>query len=121
MQRILLVEDHAWFRQTLASLFAREHGFLVEQAGSFFEARRMIRLKGRYDATVVDLGLPDGDGVQIVRELRETVPSVCVVVLTISVDPRKNAEAFEAGADEVLSKVTPLQEIVAAVGRLLTS
>ena len=121
MKRILLVEDHAWFRQTLTSLLGAKHGLLVEQAGSFFEGRRLLRIKGRYDATVVDLGLPDGDGVQIVRELREAVPSGAIVVLTISVDPRKIDEAFEAGADEVLSKVTPLREIVATVGHLVAS
>ena len=121
MRRILLVEDHAWFRHTLASLLGAEHGLLVEQAGSFFEARRLLRIKGRYDAMVVDLGLPDGDGVQIVRELREAVPSGAIVVLTISVDSRKIDEAFEAGAHEVLSKVTPLREIVATVGRLVAS
>jgi two-component system, NarL family, response regulator DevR len=120
VRRILLVEDHAWFRQTLASLLATEHqGLLVEQAGSFFEGRRLIRIKGRYDVMVVDLGLPDGDVVQIVRELREAVPSGAIVILTISVDPRKIDEAFEAGADEVLSKVTPLREIVATVERFV--
>jgi DNA-binding NarL/FixJ family response regulator len=119
VKRILLVEDHAWFRQTLTSLLGAKHGLLVEQAGSFFEGRRLLRIKGRYDAMVVDLGLPDG--VQIVRELREAVPSGAIVVLTISVDPRKIDEAFEAGADEVLSKVTPLREIVATVGHLVAS
>ena len=122
MRRILLVEDHAWFRQALASLLATEHeGFLAEQAGSFFEARRLLRIKGRYDAMVVDLGLPDGEGVRIVRGLREAVPSGAMVVLTISVDLRKIDEAFEAGADEVLSKVTPLREIVATLERLVAS
>ena len=121
MRRVLLVEDHAWFRQTLALLLGTQHGLLVEQAGSFFEARRLIRIKGRYDASVVDLGLPNGDGVQIVRELREAVPTVAIVVLTISVDPRKIEEALRAGADEVLSKASPLPEIVATIVRLVAS
>ncbi len=121
MRRILLVEDHAWFRQILALLLSTHQGLLVEQAGTFFEARRLIRIRGRYHASVVDLGLPDGDGVQIVRELREAVPTVAIVVLTISVDARKIEEALEAGADEVLSKVSPLPEIVATIVRLVAS
>jgi DNA-binding NarL/FixJ family response regulator len=70
---------------------------------------------------VVDLGLPDGDGVQIVRELREAVPSVVIVVLTISIDPRRIDEALEAGADEVLSKASPVREIVARILHLVVS
>ena len=121
MRRILLVEDHVWFRQILALLLSTQHGLLVEQAGSFFEARRLIRIKGRYVASVVDLGLPDGDGVQIVRELRKAVPSVVIVVLTISVDARNIEEALEAGADEVLSKASPLREIIATIVHLVPS
>ncbi len=121
MRRILLVEDHAWFRQILALLLSTHQGLLVEQAGTFFEARRLIRIRGRYHASVVDLGLPDGDGVQIVRELREAVPSVVIVVLTISVDPRRIDEALEAGANEVLSKASPVREIVARILHLVVS
>ncbi len=59
--RVLLVEDHAAFREALAFLLGREPDIeVVAQAGSLAEARKAI--DGRLDVAVVDLGLPDGDG-----------------------------------------------------------
>ena len=65
MQRILLVEDHASFRQTLAFIFEQEPDFeVVAQAGSVAEARReMSGLKA--DVGVIDLSLPDGEGTDL--------------------------------------------------------
>ena len=72
------------------------------------------------DTEQIDLVF-ESDGVQIVRELREAVPSVVIVVLTISIDPRRIDEALEAGADEVLSKASPVREIVARILHLVVS
>ena len=59
MNRVLLVDDHATFREPLSFMFDRESEFeVVEQAGSLEEARR--KLEG-IDLAVVDLNLPDGD------------------------------------------------------------
>lgn len=115
---MLLVEDHRPFRQALALVLGLE-GLPVEvdQAGSLSAAARLVRLKDGYDAAIVDLGLPDGDGLELVRELRSISPGTAVAGLTVSLDPEDHAEALEAGA-EVLSKEGPLPEIVAAVGRL---
>ena len=64
--RILLVEDHASFRQALAFMFNREEQFsVVGQAGSLAEAREAA---SEADVAVVDLGLPDGDGIDLVEE-----------------------------------------------------
>ena len=60
MNRVLLVEDHATFREPLAFMFGREPEFeVVAQAGSLAEARGML---GGIDLAVVDMDLPDGDG-----------------------------------------------------------
>lgn len=119
MRRVLLVEDHRPFRRALALVLGLEGLPVgVDQAGSVSEAARLVRLGEAYDAAVVDLGLPDGDGLDFVRELRRISPSTAVAVLTVSVDPEDRAGALEAGAAEVLSKQMPLPEIVAAIGRL---
>ncbi len=62
MIRVLLVEDHAAFREALAFLLNREPDLEVAaQAGSLAEARKALP-QGGFDVAVVDLGLPDGDG-----------------------------------------------------------
>src|SRR5215204_3507579 len=74
--RLLLVEDHASFREATASVFEREPGFeVVGQAGSLAEARKMLEDgASEADVALVDLGLPDGYGGDLIKELRAADP-----------------------------------------------
>ena len=75
MHRILLVEDHASFRQTLAYVFDQQPDFqVVAQAGSLAEARRTMDGSETADLGVIDLSLPDGEGTDLIAELREANP-----------------------------------------------
>jgi DNA-binding NarL/FixJ family response regulator len=113
---ILLVEDHASFRQALAFMFEREPEFsVVAQAGSVEEARRAT---DDVDVAVVDLGLPDGDGIELVEEFSTSEPKIASLVLSASLEPARFASAVEAGAAGVLHKSASIKEIVDAVRRL---
>jgi DNA-binding NarL/FixJ family response regulator len=118
MQRLVLVEDHASFRQTLAFVFDQEPDFdVVAQAGSLAEARRVMR--GREaDLGVIDLTLPDGEGVELIEDLREANPHFAALVLTASLDELDHARAVEAGAAGVLHKSADVAEIMEAARRL---
>lgn len=115
--RVLLIEDHASFRQAMAFMFDRKPNFtVVGQAGSLAEGYEVLRkLPGRVDIAVVDIGLPDGRGIELIRELSRTQPGVTTLVLSASLDPTEFAEAVEAGASGVLHKSSTLSEIVDAV------
>ena len=117
--RILLVEDHASFRQALAFMFEREEEFVVSgQAGSLAEARALLRkLPDEVDVAVVDLALPDGDGYGLIEELSFR-PGVMTLVLSASLEPARFARAVEAGASGVLHKSAAIGEILDAVRRL---
>ncbi len=120
LTRILLVEDHASFRQALAFMFEREPEFkVIEQASTLAEARRLSgeSLKD-VDVAVVDLGLPDGDGLNLIEDFSSSVPKITTLVLSASLEPGRLARAVEAGAAGVLHKSTPIKEIVEAVRRL---
>ena len=118
MQRLLLVEDHASFRQTLALVFDQQPDFeVVGQAGSLDEARQLMR--GREaDMGVIDLALPDGEGVELIEELCEANPEFAALVLTASLDRAEHARAIEAGAAGVLHKSADVDEILDAARRL---
>ncbi len=120
MQRLLLVEDHVSFRQTLALVFEGEPDFeVVAQAGSVAEARRVMGGR-KADLGVVDLSLPDGEGIELIEELREANPLFTALVLTASLDKAEHARAVEAGAAGVLHKSADVDEILGATRRLAT-
>jgi DNA-binding NarL/FixJ family response regulator len=113
---VLLVDDHATVRDALASTFEEEQSLeVVAQAGSLAEARRML---GEIDVAVVDLGLPDGYGGDLIREFREANPHAQALVLSASLDRTEIARAVEAGAAGVLHKTAHLEEVVEEVRRL---
>ncbi len=114
--RILLVEDHASLRQAVASMLEREPGFtVVGQAGSVAEARQMLN---GADVAIVDLGLPDGYGGELIKELRALNPQAQALVLSASLDKPQIARAVECGAAGVLHKAAGMDEIADAVRRL---
>jgi DNA-binding NarL/FixJ family response regulator len=114
--RIVLVEDHAVVREAIAAAFEREPDFeVVGQAGSLAEARRFIE---DVDVAVIDLGLPDGDGADLIDELRTVNPRAEALVLTASLDRADIARAVERGAAATFNKAAHLDEIVHAARRL---
>jgi two-component system nitrate/nitrite response regulator NarL len=118
MQRILLVEDHTSFRQTLAYVFDHQPGFqVVAQAGSLAEARRAMD-GARADLGVIDLSLPDGEGTDLIAELRDANPHFAALVLTASLDRAEHARAVEAGAASVLHKSADVDVILDATRRM---
>ncbi len=117
MSRVLLVDDHATFREPLAFMFDREPEFeVVAQAGSVGEASQMLE---GVDLAIVDLDLPDGDGTQLIGQLRAANPHGMVLVLTASIEREAYARAVEAGAAGVLHKSVRIKDVVGASKRLL--
>lgn len=116
MTRLLLVDDHSAFRQPLAFMLNREPDLeVVAQAGSLAEARGLL---SGIDLAVVDLGLPDGHGVDLVRDLRVSNPEGVILVLTAESDRPTIARAVEAGASGVLHKSSPIARIIEAIRAL---
>ncbi len=122
MNYILLIEDLTSLRQALALLLEEEPGFTVAgQAGSLAEARNLLE---GIDVAILDPGLPDGDGIGLVSELREanprrrSSPGCAVLVLTASLDRELFVRAVEAGAAGFLHKTAGVGEIIDAVRRL---
>ena len=113
MTELLLVDDHTSFREALAFMLDREPDLsVVAQAGSAAQARAC---DAAWSVAVVDLGLPDAQGADLVESLFERVPGARVVVLTASNRPVELAAAYEAGAAGVVQKTAGIGEIVDAI------
>jgi len=119
--RVMLVEDHAIFRDLLAFVLGHEPDFeVVAKAGSLTEARAALdeRLDGLLDVAVVDLSLPEGDGTELIGELRRSSPGVLVVVLSATIGIGHVEKVRRAGADAVLDKVRSYSTIAEELRRL---
>ena len=118
MIRLLLVDDHTSSREALALLLGREPDLaVVAEADSLAEARRALAGTA-VDIALVDLDLPDGSGVDLIRDLQAANPEALALVVTGSGDRHEHARAVAAGAAGVLHKSARTREIVAALRRL---
>jgi DNA-binding NarL/FixJ family response regulator len=120
VKRVLLIEDHALFRESLALLLEWRLGLESIEAGSLAEGRRVLSaVEGVADFAIIDLDLPDGDGSELIERLHETEPDVPILAFTTDLSLLKRARALEAGADEVLAKTMPVEQIIGAAEHLV--
>ena len=113
--RVLAVEDEPRIRELIADGLRRA-GFVVDAFGTVEDAA--LALCGTaYDAVVLDLGLPDGDGIDLLRARSPERPPTLVLTARDSVDDR--VAGLDAGADDYLVKPFAMAELVARVKALL--
>ena len=116
--RVMLVEDHLDFRALMEILLTGQSDInLVAQAGSLAEARDHAAMF-QFDVVVLDLGLPDGHGEDLIADFRRSNPDVGVLILSASLDPAGVEKATRLGADEIMDKLAPLEEVLSTVRRL---
>jgi two-component system KDP operon response regulator KdpE len=107
---VLIIEDDPAIRRFLRVSLA-ESGYRVIEVGSGREAIERLRLD-RPDIIVLDLGLPDIDGLDVIREIRQTSP-VPIVVLSSRADERGKVAALDLGADDYVTKPFGIDELTA--------
>ncbi|GAC1611784.1 MAG: response regulator transcription factor [Mycobacteriales bacterium] len=118
---MLLVDDHELIRQGLRRAFERAEDFTVSgEAGSVQEALARARAQVP-DVVVTDVRLPDGSGIDIVRELRAQHPQLGLVVLTMFGGDEQLFSALEAGASAFVNKDAPAGDVVAAARHAIAS
>lgn len=108
--RIVTADDHPIFRDGLRRLLEAEPGFaVVGEAGSGAEAVRLV-IEQKPDVLLLDVGMPDGTGLDVLRKLRELAATVRVVLLTAGAEREDVLEALQLGARGLVLKhsATPL-------------
>ncbi|ABD87572.1 response regulator [Rhodopseudomonas palustris] len=115
--RVLIVEDDPqlgpWLRDTLAVAFGAS-----DLVTTLDEARAAVAVRS-FDLVVIDRGLPDGDGVQLLLDLRGQQPCPATIILTALDDPLDIARALDNGADDYVAKPFEPIELVARAKAVL--
>jgi DNA-binding NarL/FixJ family response regulator len=111
---VLLVDDHELIRQGLRQNFERDPGFeVVGEAGSAAEAEQLVAALSP-DVVIMDIRLPDANGLDATRALRARHPDLGIVVLTMYAGDEQVIGALDAGASAFIPKSAPAQEVMAA-------
>ena len=114
--RILVVEDDHRIRTELLDVL-RASGFDVYVSVSYSDASQALRRD--YALVLLDLGLPDGDGLDLCRRLRQAGRGVPIIILTARDAPEQRVRGLDVGADDYVVKPVHLPELVARVRSVL--
>nr|MDH4448012.1 response regulator transcription factor [Acidovorax sp.] len=115
--RILLVEDDTLLRGQLR-IALQEAGYSVDEAGNGRDAQFMGETEP-FDAVVLDLGLPEVDGITVLRRWREAGRNMPVLILTARDNWHEKVAGIDAGADDYLTKPFHLEELLARLRALI--
>lgn len=117
-QRILVVDDEPQIREMLSMYFA-QHGYEAAAAGDSAATLKAVGA-GNVDVVVLDIGLAEEDGLNLLERLKQEHPSLRVIMLTgMGFVEDLLQEAQQKGADGYVSKVLPLDELLHAIQRIL--
>jgi two-component system response regulator PilR (NtrC family) len=106
---LLIVDDEASLRDFLTIVF-EEEGWQVETAGSLGEAHAAVQ-RHEPDVVLCDLMLPDGSGIDLIRDVRASNPAVLFVMITAHTSTRSAVEALKAGAVDYIAKPFDIDEL----------
>ena len=115
--RVLVVEDEPELSALLRGAL-EQGGFVTDAAASVADANEHLK-SAEYDAAILDLGLPDGDGLALLRALRRAGNTLPVLILTARDAPEDRVRGLDTGADDYVVKPFHLAEILSRVRALL--
>jgi DNA-binding response OmpR family regulator len=115
-QRLLLIDDDARL-STMVGDYLRGHGFELDCAASLAAGRSLLQ-RGPYDALLLDLMLPDGDGLEVFRRIRALPGAAArtpMIMLTAKGDPTDRVVGLELGAEDYVPKPFEPRELLARI------
>lgn len=119
-KRVLLVDDDQMLRASLAEQLAADSSYTVVEAGSVAEGRERAA-EGLYEFMILDIGLPDGDGRELCRTLRDDGVSCPIILLTAAESDADTIKGLESGANDYVTKPFRFAVLMARVHAHLRS
>jgi DNA-binding response OmpR family regulator len=115
---VLIVDDDRALRETLSDQLAFDGEFSATEAGSVAEAEaRLADKDARFDAILLDVGLPDGDGRDLCARLRQRGVKAPIIMLTASTEEADVVRGLDSGANDYIAKPFRLGELLARLRR----
>lgn len=115
--RILIVEDESTLRK-LETNFLKKKGFVVDDVETGKKALTKLEIN-KYDCIILDLNLPEKDGIQVSKELRRMGNSTPIIMVTARSQIYDKLEGFDSGADDYITKPFDMKELVARINAVI--
>jgi len=115
--KLLIIEDNLKLLEAISEALSTEK-FLCETADRFDEAHEKIFLYN-YDVLIVDINLPDGSGLELIRKIKTKNPATGIIVISACDSLDNKIEGLEIGADDYITKPFDMAELVARIKSLL--
>lgn len=116
-KKILVIDDDPVFR-LMVETFLKKNGFGTTSAGSGAEALRVLK-KELFDIILIDLRLPDKNGLDLLKEIKKEFPKIPLILMTGFVDIRTAVKAIKSGAFEYITKPVNTDELMLAIAMAL--
>ena len=119
MIRAIVADDHAVVRRGLRELLTESREVsVIGEAGTARETLEQVR-SGKWDVLVLDINLPDGSGLDVLRQVKQEFPQLPVLILTIYGEEQFAVRALRAGAAGYLTKESAPEELVDAIRKVV--
>src|SRR5690606_23150009 len=117
MKHILLIEDDVTFSEMLTR-FLKRHHYIVDVSYNIHQASNLLK-KQNYDLVFTDLRLPDGDGITLLKQIKNSNKPVPVVLMTSYAEVSTAVQAMKQGAFDYISKPFNPDEVLEVIGNAL--
>jgi DNA-binding response OmpR family regulator len=115
--KILVIEDELALQQSIQK-YLEHQGYVVEAVGDFKKGQEKIELFD-YDCIVVDIGLPYGSGINLVKELKQMKSDAGIIIISARNSLENKLEGLEMGSDDYLTKPFHLSELNARINAII--
>lgn len=118
--RTIVVDDHAIVRRGIVQILSEHPDVsVVGEAGDYGQLRTELRKHGEIDLLVMDVGLPGKNGIDILKALREEMPRLRVLIVSMYPEDQYAVRAFRAGAAGYLNKASAPEKLLDAVNQVI--
>ncbi|MCB0662212.1 MAG: response regulator transcription factor [Saprospiraceae bacterium] len=120
--KVVIAEDHHVFCEGLKAILSMSEERPFEVVGEAKSGKDLLVLlwQNKADLVFLDLNLPEGDGLEVLPEIKKKFPDTRVIALTMFDDPKIVKSAFKSGLDGYILKGNPIEEVFEAVDEVLT-